>query len=61
MSKNALIQCIFKEGEHHKFKTFSHTWWNIPARENSATIFERDKAIKTLKKYRILSNCIAPV
>ena len=42
---------LFQECEHHEFKYFSQTWWNIQVRENSASILERDKALRSLKKY----------
>ena len=45
----------------HRFNVFSrnvntinliflHTWWNIQVSENSASILERDKTLKSLKK-----------
>ena len=46
-----LIQCIFYECEYHKFKKFSHTWWNTQVRENSTCILKRDKTLSSLKKY----------
>ena len=37
--------------QHHKLKKFSHTWWNVQVRENSTTIVERNKTLRSLKKY----------
>ena len=35
-------------------KTFSHTWWNIKVRENWTRILERDKTLRSLKKWECI-------
>ena len=38
-------------------KNFSHTWWNTQVREYSTSILERDKILRSLRKYeRIEAN-----
>ena len=34
--------------EHHKFKNFLQNWWNIQVRKNSASVLEKDKALRSL-------------
>ena len=42
---------FYQECQHYKFKFFSLTWWSIQARKNQTSILERDKALRSLKKY----------
>ena len=67
-SKNCI--CSFKWGtgawvKMHRLKSFSnvntinwnffsHTWWNIQVRENWASILERDKTLRSLKKWECI-------
>ena len=48
---------FFRNANTIKLKNFSHTWWNTQVREYSTSILERDKILRSLRKYeRIEAN-----